>query len=56
MNTAEAIEMFAKRPDLEYMIAAAEDLISRVKGAQLEMLTDLLPVLRAALERRNQEP
>jgi hypothetical protein len=54
MNTAEAIEEFSKRPDLEFMIAATEDLLLRVKGEQREMLTDLLPVLRAALARRNE--
>jgi len=53
MNTAEAIEAFSKRPDLDLLLAAAEDHARTATGGALELLTDLLPVLRAAVERRD---
>lgn len=52
----EHIEVFSKRPDLEFMISATEDLLETVTGSQREMLVELLPLLRAALELRKREP
>lgn len=54
VTASEMIQTFSKRPDLPLLIAATKAHIETAHGVGLELLTDLLPILNAALERQTE--